>query len=274
MEQGKRKTIAVLGCGWLGLPLAEKLLALGHTIKGSTTSEDKLETLDVKGIQAYLVQCEEDNCLGLEKFVENVDVLILTLPPGLRQNSERRFDLVIKNLAENILHSNIKHLIFISSTSVYGKLTGAIDENSLPRPFSESGKQLLKCEELLLSATQYHTAVLRFGGLIGPNRHPVYSLAKRDAIVNPEGEINLIHLEDCINCLLAVIEKQKENSVFNAVTPFHPNRKSYYNTMAEKAGISLPSFIVTSDPNRRILSNKIQTQLGVKFNVENLLTLN
>ena len=274
MEQGKKKTIAVLGCGWLGLPLAEKLLALGHTIKGSTTSEDKLETLDVKGIQAYLVQCEEDNCLGLEKFVENVDVLILTLPPGLRQNSKRRFDLVIKNLAENILHSNIKHLIFISSTSVYGKLTGAIDENSMPRPFSESGKQLLKCEELLLSATQYHTTVLRFGGLIGPNRHPVFSLAKRDAIVNPEGEINLIHLEDCINCLLAVIEKQKENSVFNAVTPFHPDRKSYYNTMAEKAGISLPSFIVTSDPNRRILSNKIQTQLGVKFNVENLLTLN
>ena len=274
MEQGKKKTIAVLGCGWLGLPLAEKLLALGHTIKGSTTSKDKLETLDVKGIQAHLVQCEEDNCLGLEKFVENVDVLILTLPPGLRQNSERRFDLVIKNLAENILHSNIKHLIFISSTSVYGKLTGAIDENSMPRPFSESGKQLLKCEELLLSATQYHTTVLRFGGLIGPNRHPVFSLAKRDAIVNPEGEINLIHLEDCINCLLAVIEKQKENSVFNAVTPFHPDRKSYYNTMAEKAGISLPPFIVTSDPNRRILSNKIQTQLGVKFNVENLLTLN
>ena len=274
MEQGEKKTIAVLGCGWLGLPLAEKLLALGHTIKGSTTSEDKLETLDVKGIQAYLVQCEEDNCLGLKKFVENVDVLILTLPPGLRQNSERRFDLVIKNLAENILHSNIKHLIFISSTSVYGKITGNIDENSMPRPFSESGKQLLKCEELLLSATQYHTTVLRFGGLIGPNRHPVFSLAKRDAIVNPEGEINLIHLEDCINCLLAVIEKQKENSVFNAVTPFHPNRKSYYNTMAEKAGISLPSFIVTSDPNRRILSNKIQTQLGVKFNVENLLTLN
>ena len=274
MEQGKKKTIAVLGCGWLGLPLAEKLLALGHTIKGSTTSEDKLETLDVKGIQAYLVQCEEDNCLGLEKFVENVDVLILTLPPGIRQNSERRFDLVIKNLAENILHSNIKHLIFISSTSVYGKLTGAIDENSMPRPFSESGKQLLKCEELLLSATQYHTTVLRFGGLIGPNRHPVFSLAKLDAIVNPEGEINLIHLEDCINCLLAVIEKQKENSVFNAVTPFHPDRKSYYNTMAEKVGISLPPFIVTSDHNRRILSNKIQTQLGVKFNVENLLTLN
>ena len=274
MEQGKKKTIAVLGCGWLGLPLAEKLLALGHTIKGSTTSKDKLETLDVKGIQAYLVQCEEDNCLGLEKFVENVDVLILTLPPRLRQNSERRFDLVIKNLAENILHSNIKHLIFISSTSVYGKLTGTIDENSMPRPFSESGKQLLKCEELLLSATQYHTTVLRFGGLIGPNRHPVYSLAKRDAIVNPKGQINLIHLEDCINCLLAVIEKQKENSVFNAVTPFHPDRKSYYNAMAEKAGISLPPFIVTSDPNRRILSNKIQTQLGVKFNVENLLTLN
>lgn len=30
-------TVSILGCGWLGLPLAEQLLAEGYSVKGSTT---------------------------------------------------------------------------------------------------------------------------------------------------------------------------------------------------------------------------------------------
>ena len=39
----EREKISILGCGWLGLPLAKSLLAKGYKIKGSTTSESKLE---------------------------------------------------------------------------------------------------------------------------------------------------------------------------------------------------------------------------------------
>ncbi|MEZ7854793.1 MAG: SDR family NAD(P)-dependent oxidoreductase, partial [Cyclobacteriaceae bacterium] len=31
--------ISILGCGWLGLPLARQLVQQGHQIKGSTTSQ-------------------------------------------------------------------------------------------------------------------------------------------------------------------------------------------------------------------------------------------
>ena len=34
--------IALIGCGWLGLPLAKSLLKKGYQVAGSTTSVEKL----------------------------------------------------------------------------------------------------------------------------------------------------------------------------------------------------------------------------------------
>ncbi len=40
-----KQNISILGCGWLGKPLALKLNKKGCHIKGSTTSDDKLGRL-------------------------------------------------------------------------------------------------------------------------------------------------------------------------------------------------------------------------------------
>ena len=42
--------ISILGCGWLGFPLAKALLSKGLSVKGSTTSSEKLATLEKAGI--------------------------------------------------------------------------------------------------------------------------------------------------------------------------------------------------------------------------------
>ena len=34
---GKQKNNWILGCGWLGLPLAQQLVEDGHIVRGSTT---------------------------------------------------------------------------------------------------------------------------------------------------------------------------------------------------------------------------------------------
>ena len=41
----QKETITILGCGWLGLPLAKALVKAGYQVKGSTTREENLETL-------------------------------------------------------------------------------------------------------------------------------------------------------------------------------------------------------------------------------------
>ena len=274
MKEEKVKKIGVLGCGWLGLPLAKKLINEGHVVKGSTTQKEKISSLKSLGIAPFIVRCSEDNCDGLDLFLQDIEVLVLTLPPSLRQNPKRRFDLVIEQIVKRLVDSAVQEVIFISSTSVYGDASGDITEETPPLPITESGKQLLLCEEMLLTSPSFKTTVLRFGGLIGPQRHPVYSLAKRAFIDNPNGIINFIHLEDCLQCLLAILEKQHQSGVFNAVCPYFPTRENYYTTIAKMAGVQLPPFVEKTKNKRRILPTKIQNVLNVKFNVENLLTLN
>jgi 3-hydroxyisobutyrate dehydrogenase-like beta-hydroxyacid dehydrogenase len=48
--------IAILGCGWLGFPLGKNLVAKGHQVVGSVTSEAKTIPLSEAGIQPVVLQ--------------------------------------------------------------------------------------------------------------------------------------------------------------------------------------------------------------------------
>ena len=70
-----KKTVSILGCGWLGLPLAKLLIAKGFNVKGSTTSEHKLHTLAQYGIASILVHFNKNSSIsglsGLVAFAVN-----------------------------------------------------------------------------------------------------------------------------------------------------------------------------------------------------------
>ena len=79
------KQIGVIGCGWLGLPLAEELVKTGYVVSGTTTSKEKLSVLKEKGLQSYLISIFEERIDGpIESFLESVSILIINIPPGLR----------------------------------------------------------------------------------------------------------------------------------------------------------------------------------------------
>ena len=273
MSGQNNKTIGILGCGWLGLPLAKHLVELGFQVRGSTTQNIKLSTIEQTGTQAFIVHCEEDACSGLAPFLTGLSTLIINLPPGLRSNPNGRFDLVLQQIQKEIIACGVEEVVFISSTSVYGQSCRLIKEETPTGAVTESGKQLVSCEQLLLKSTAFNTSIIRFGGLVGPNRHPVFSLAKRPQIDNPEGEINFIHLDDCIKMITRCVQSFKGNSLYNGVSPYHPSRKEYYTEMAKKAGIQLPSFTKQKGVSRIISSKKAENDLKMRFIVENLLTL-
>ena len=273
MSGQNSKTIGILGCGWLGLPLAKQLVELGFQVRGSTTQNMKLSTIEQTGTQAFIVHCEEDGCNGLATFLTGVSTLIINLPPGLRSNPNRRFDLVLQQIQKEIIAQGVKEVLFISSTSVYGQSSGLITEETPTAAVTKSGKQLVNCEQLLLKSPSFTTTIIRFGGLMGPNRHPIYSLAKRPQIDNPDGEINFIHLDDCTKMITLCLQSFKGNSLYNGVIPYHPSRINYYTLMAEKAGIQLPAFSKQKGVSRIISSKKAEKELKMQFIVENLLTL-
>ena len=227
------RKISILGCGWLGLPLAQSLLEKGISVKGSTTSIEKISMLKEKGILPFQISLLEDNIEGhVNLFLEKSEILIIDIPPKLRGNTKENFVGKIKTLVPFIEKSSVKKVIFVSSTSVYSDDNSTVTEDTFPKPDSESGKQLLEAEYLLQNNSNFKTTVLRFGGLIGKDRHPIHFLAGRKNIENPDAPINMIHQDDCIDIIEKIIELDSWNETFNAVAPYHPTRKEYYTKKA------------------------------------------
>jgi nucleoside-diphosphate-sugar epimerase len=262
------KQISILGCGWLGLPLAKSLLEKGFSVNGSTTSEDKLTVLENCGIKAFQIEVSQNGITGdMNSFLKNSGILIIDIPPKLKSISNENFVKKIENLIPFIKKASIQKVIFISSTAVYNDNYAIITETTQTRPETESGKQLLEVEKLfLLNMFDFSTTIIRFGGLIGENRHPVYHLAGKENLGNPNAPINLIHQNDCIGIIERIIELDCWNNTFNAVAPFHPSRKEYYTQKATELGLPLPQFAeVTTSFGKKIMSDYLEETLGYKF---------
>ena len=172
---------------------------------------------------------------------------------------------------KQIQKNKIKKVLFISSISVYRQLTGEVDENTYIKPTKNLNNQLIDSEKILIGNSKFKTTILRMGGLIGPGRHPVYSLVNKKKILNPEGKINLIHLDDCINIIYNLILNFPKNEIFNCVAPFHPSKKEYYSSIALDKKLKLPDFDYSKSITRTVSSKKIVNYLHYNFTRKKLL---
>ena len=250
--------IGVLGCGWLGFPLAKKLVQSDYIVHGTTTSQTKIDVLSESGIIPYQISLNETQIVGdIAHFLSQLDILIVNVPPRLRGAGQKEnYVSKIQLLSKAVAKHGPSKLLFVSSTSVYGDVTGEVTEQTAPNPTTESGKQLLQSEDLIQSLEGLQTSIIRFGGLIGPNRNPVTMLSGRQGLKNGNDFINLIHLEDCIHMIITILSRNYWGEVFNGVYPDHPTKKEFYTRQAEKMGIPAPYYLPseTVHSSKRVIS--------------------
>lgn len=259
--------ISILGCGWLGLPLAKSLLQNGFSIKGSTTSLEKISLLESEGITPFLVRLEEQQIsASVIDFLADSQILIINIPPKLRGGSTENFVAKITTLLPFIENSTVEKVLFVSSTSVYGEDNEFVTEATVLNPDSEGGRQLAIVENVLQKNNRFQTTILRFGGLISDERNPVRFLSGRENIENPDAPINLIHQDDCIGIIEKIIALNSWDETYNAVAPFHPTRQEYYTQKATELNLALPKFAALNTiVGKTILNNKLIEVLEYSF---------
>lgn len=238
-------TIGIIGCGWLGLSLAKNLIADGYTVNGTTTSKEKLPILVKAGIRAFEISITESEVKGdIATFLRSCEVLVINVPPGLRgAGTKASYVNKMGSLISAIERSPVEKVVFVSSTSVYGDEQGEVTEETMPVPTTESGKQLLESELLFKTSNEFKSTLLRFGGLIGPDRHPVTMLSGRENLQNGDAPVNLIHLNDCMLVIKAIIEQELWGETVNAVHPHHPSKQEYYREKALEKGLEPPKYL-------------------------------
>ncbi len=262
--------ISIIGLGWLGLPLAIHLAARNFNIKGSTTSDKKLTDLKSYNISPFKVILEEEIVIGeIVKCLEYSEILILNTPPGLRRNPESNYVAKIKRLIPFIESSSISKVLFIGSTSVFqdGFPIPTITSDTKTNANSIAGKQLREVERLLNNNSNFETTILRFSGLVDNDRHPARMLSKRKDIPNAIAPVNLIHRNDCIGIIEAIIKQSKWGISLNASYPEHPAKVEYYNQICRKLGYAKPDFDMSNSSisGKKIDGNQITELLGYSY---------
>ncbi len=262
------KKISILGAGWLGSPLALQLKSNGHELKVSTTSSEKISFFDANQIESYVIRIgSSNNTDNLPKLLTDTDILIITIPPGRSQQVEENYVEKIKKIIPFIEQHGIKEVIYTSSTTVYLSQKGDVTEETPIVPISEMDQQIIEIENLLLNNKNFNATILRLGGLIGEDRHPVHFIIKKDVIADANNPVNMIHRKDIIRFFEKIIENEIPNDIFNIVAPINLNRRDFYTKEASKLGLTpLPNF--TDNPNadqRKVIGKKITKKYGLNY---------
>lgn len=246
-----KQKISVLGCGWLGLPLAQSLALKQYDVKGSTTTPAKIADLKSSNIAPCIIKIEDLNP-EISDFFDS-DILIIPVPS---KNIE-----AFSNLVKAIETSTVKKIIYISSTSVYNNSDDIVDENS-----NLNNSPLTLIEKLFRDNKNFETIIIRFAGLFGYNRQPGNFFSQSKRVPNPEGPVNMIHRDDCINIIEKIIELNIGGNIFNACADSHPTRREFYTAYSEAIGKKAPIFEENSILEKKIISNKkIKETLKIEF---------
>lgn len=264
--------ISVLGCGWLGFPLAQRLHSLGHTIKGSSTTENKLITLEQNGIEPYLIHLPESiDEKSIQPFWQS-DLLILNIPPGRGdKDALNNYPEIIRNVVQKCRENELNWIIFTSSTSVYSETGGFTTEEDSQKGNASrpSGEVLLETEEIIHNSGIDFT-ILRLGGLYGYGRHPIHYLSGKKDLDGASKPVNLVHQVDCVNIISEVIQQKRRNAIYNVVSDGHPPRKAFYESAAKHFSLPVPHFKPTEQKEYRVISNqKIKDDLIYSFSYPN-----
>ncbi|MEO1449103.1 MAG: SDR family oxidoreductase [Bacteroidota bacterium] len=257
--------ISIIGCGWLGLPLGAALVASGHQVVGSTTRAEKLPDVQAAGIEAHILRLDAEGPQGDLAPLLQAETLIVNVPPGGRKaKTVPPYAQKLRPVWQALPKSPVKHILFVSSTSVLGG-EGIITESDVPKPERASAKALLDVEQELAQLPVAQT-ILRLSGLVGGTRHPGRFLAGRKQLAGGQQAVNLIHRDDVIGIIEAILDQQAWGLTLHAASAVHPTREAYYTAAAKALWLEPPTFDPADQhPGRIIDSSLLRQTLGYRF---------
>jgi hypothetical protein len=230
------KKLGIIGCGWLGNHIAERL-SDRYEIFVTTTTPSKAEDFASKGYHTTLVSFadESDSEMKEWKVAPELDAIIIGIPfSGIRGAQ-----VSMKDRQENVLKflGDYKGQLFLmSSTGVYPQA----DE----KEFTEEDQPAANVESESFITEKFPQAnVLRLAGLMGGER-----LLKN------------IHYADICSVFEKMLENNTQAKVYNVVAPIHPNKEEVINAQKD-----LPYSGERTDKGRLISPAKLISELNFEF---------
>jgi nucleoside-diphosphate-sugar epimerase len=278
-------SVSIIGCGWLGQALAQRLLASNINIIASYQSQqshDKLIELDIPAAQLILPLVDDvshctdlDDIAGVDPRLFQQSVLIIAIPPQLKKG-RLDYPLKIQQLVHLAEIGKTKHIILLNSTAIYNGLVGRVDEATGLDVEAEKVASLLAAEHAVKTFSK-RIHILRLAGLVGPNRHPGKFLQAKRVFENASATVNLVHQTDVVNILEKLIHldsAESKQSIYNVVSNTNSHRQRYYQVAAQALSLPLPQFREEQQQSlgKKIVGETLRLELAYRYTHDDLLS--
>jgi len=257
MENDK-KFVTILGCGWLGKIVGKALLDNGFSVSGSYRRDEVEEELKSIGIEGFYFDFNQSLSIPDAIIDKTTHLLVFITPSSAKELSYP--ELLVKLISQ--FHKDVS-VVFSSSTGVYPQSAGTYDESFEIDPTKPN--RLFPAENALRNLLENRLTILRLAGLIGPERHPAYSLSGKTIENNGENPVNLIHAYDITAAIEMILKNAYFGRTYNLVSPNHPQKKAYYTAAAEHFGLKPPIYGQKTAADRLISGNEIERDTSFRY---------
>lgn len=251
------KKVVVVGAGWLGEALGQKLLDDDYQVQ--MTSRDRN-----KATQPHwaLFNCEDEttqHTLSLQNAI-----WLFCIPAGRTTEKQAAYGHYLKSAIALAKQLNMRAFILCSTTGVYADTAGIYRESDPITAQSDRQARLLKNEAQVIELADMGK-VLRLAGLFGPKRHPGRFCEHKKPRSNGAETVNLIHQRDVIQATQYIIEHiDTAPPILNLVMPEHPTKAEFYQQAAQALNLPAPEF-ENGEGVQRIISSQLLTEFGYQF---------
>jgi nucleoside-diphosphate-sugar epimerase len=267
----------IVGCGYLGRRVAAIWRAAGVEVTALTRSHENANALAKQGIDPVIGDVLLPQTL---QALPAADVALYAVGYDRRSAAPKR-DVCVHG-ATNVLveiGARVRRLIYISSTSVYGQDAGEwTDETSETCPGAEDGRIALAAEEAIRQLRPGSVSVLRLSGIYGPGRllRRVESVRTGEPIAaNPDGFLNLIHVEDAAQIIAHLAQQKGVHSTYLVTDDQPVRRRDYYCLLAHLVGAGEPVFEFDSKGaglNKRCSNARLKSEPGISLRFPTIAT--
>jgi nucleoside-diphosphate-sugar epimerase len=266
--------VLIAGCGYVGLTLGAQLTARGHRVSGLRRPGSDSGPLLAAGLTALGADLTRPaDVEALEGAWDRVVYCAAPLEPGPAAYRAVYLD-AARLLATRLRRERGVRVVVTGSTGVYGQTDGEpVTEESPADPRTDTGRVLREAEELWRSETD--AVVLRVAGIYGPGRHRLGALSRGEVRLRGDGGrwMNLIHRDDLVEALVALVPRDAAGGVYNVADDASPTEREYYEWICGRLGVAPPGAGPGADPepagprsrratNKRVVARKLREETG------------
>lgn len=233
--------VLIAGAGYVGTALGQTLASRGHEVFALRRRPEPIAGM-------HAVAADLDDPASLSVLPRDLDVVHYTAAADERTEEayERAYVRGLQNLLSVLAgkKSNVRRLLYTSSTAVYGQNAGEdVDEDSPAEPRASTGRILLRGEDAARTNALAPAIVLRLGGIYGPGRDRLLrQVARGEARLSPTPHTtNRIHRDDCAGALAHLMTLPNPQPTYLGVDSEPADRNDVLRFLAAELGAPPPS---------------------------------